>query len=95
MLRETTSRGLCGSVNHALVNTGGKGDCVKEGGGEDGLQHMTAAASTIPPLSVLRGSVHWGCDYATDLNIEVDPQRRRFVTTGSEIELKKKGFRYF
>jgi hypothetical protein len=21
--------------------------------------------------------VHWGCDYATTLNIEVDPQRRR------------------
>jgi hypothetical protein len=35
-------------------------------------------ASTIPPLSVWRGSVHWECDYATDLNIEVDPQRRRF-----------------
>jgi hypothetical protein len=23
-----------------------------------------------------RGSVHWGCHYATDLDIEVDPQRR-------------------
>jgi hypothetical protein len=22
-----------------------------------------------------RGSVHWGCYYATALNIEVDPQR--------------------
>jgi hypothetical protein len=25
-----------------------------------------------------RGSVHWGCYYATALDIEVDPQRRRF-----------------
>ena len=23
-----------------------------------------------------RGSVNWGCNYATALNIEVDPQRR-------------------
>ena len=25
-----------------------------------------------------RGRVQWGCEYATALNIEVDPQRRRF-----------------
>ncbi len=27
----------------------------------------------------VRGSVHWGCDCATALNFEVDPQRRRLV----------------
>ena len=56
-------RGLCGLVCPSSTSEhGGEGDCVKEGD-EKGSA---------------RGSVHWGCDYATSLDIEVDPQRRRF-----------------
>ena len=64
VLRETTSRGLCGLVCPSRTSErGGEGHCVKEGGGEEGSA---------------RGSVHWGCDYAIAVDIEVDPQRRRF-----------------
>jgi hypothetical protein len=40
-----------------------------------------------------RGSVHWGCDYATAINIEVrlwtvDPQRRRFGRRESDFALQ-------
>ena len=35
-----------------------------------------------------RGSVHRGCDYATPLNIEVDPQRRRFGRRESDFALQ-------
>ena len=46
---------------------GGEGDCVKEGGGGEGERKR----------EVFR-RVHWGCDYATAPDIEVDPQRRCF-----------------
>jgi hypothetical protein len=37
VLRETTSRGLCGLVCPSRTSERwGKGDCVKEGGGEEG-----------------------------------------------------------
>ena len=37
VLRETTSRGLCGLVFPSRTSErGGKGDCVKEGGGKEG-----------------------------------------------------------
>jgi hypothetical protein len=37
VLRETTSRGLCGLVCPSRTGErGGEGDCVKEGGGEEG-----------------------------------------------------------
>jgi hypothetical protein len=37
VLRETTSRGLCGLVCPSRTSErGGEGDCVKEGGGEEG-----------------------------------------------------------
>jgi hypothetical protein len=63
VLQETTGRSLCGLVCPSSTSEhGGEGDCVKEGD-EKGSA---------------RGSVHWGCDYATSLDIEVDPQRRRF-----------------
>jgi hypothetical protein len=48
---------------------------VKEGGGEEGEPGA-------------RGSVHWGCNYATVLNIEVDPQRRRFGRRESDWALQ-------
>ena len=36
VLRETTSRGLCGLVCPSRTSErGGEGDCVKEGGGEE------------------------------------------------------------
>ncbi len=31
----------------------------------------------------VRGSVHWGCYYATALDIEVDPQRCCFGTAAA------------
>jgi hypothetical protein len=38
VLRETTSRGLCGLVCPSRTGErGGEGDCVKEEGGEEGL----------------------------------------------------------
>ena len=39
MLREKTSRGLCGLVCPSRTSKrGGEGDCVKEGGGGEGVQ---------------------------------------------------------
>jgi hypothetical protein len=36
-----------------------------------------------------RGSVHWGCYYATALDIEVDPQRCRFGSRKSDFALHR------
>jgi hypothetical protein len=36
-----------------------------------------------------RGSVHWGCYYATALDIEVDPQRRRFGRSESDFAFQR------
>ena len=36
-----------------------------------------------------RGSVHWGCYYATALDIEVDPQRRCFGSRKSDFALQR------
>jgi hypothetical protein len=75
VLRETTSRGLCGLVCPSCTSErGGEGDCVKEGGGGEGERE--------------RGSVHWGCCYATALDIEVDPERRRFGCRESDFALQ-------
>jgi hypothetical protein len=65
VLRETTSRGPVWTILTITSRTserGGEGDCVKEG------EEKGSA----------RGSVHWGCFYATALDIEVDPERRCF-----------------
>ena len=44
MLRETTSRGLCGLVCPSHTSErGGEGDCVKEGGGEEGERERERA----------------------------------------------------
>ena len=44
MLRETTSRGLCGLVCPSHTNERvGEGYCVKEGGGEEGEREMERA----------------------------------------------------
>ena len=51
---------------------GGQGDCVKEGGGAEGECE----------------SVHWGCYYATSLDIEVDPQRCCFGSRKSDFALQ-------
>jgi hypothetical protein len=51
VLRETTSRGLCGLVCQSRTSEHDReGDCVKEGGGGEGES--------------ARGSVHWGCYHA-------------------------------
>jgi hypothetical protein len=75
VLRETTSRGRCGlGCPSRTSERGGEGDCVKEEGEEKGSA---------------RGSVHWGCYYATALDIEVDPQRRRFGCRESDCALQR------
>jgi hypothetical protein len=75
VLRETTSRGLCGLVCPSRTSErGGEGDCVKEEGEEKGSA---------------RGSVHWGSYYATSLDIEVDPQRRCFGCRESDYALQR------
>ena len=44
MLRETTSRGLCGLVCPSRTSErGGEGNCVKEGGGEEGERERERA----------------------------------------------------
>ena len=59
MLRETTSRGLCGLVCPSRTSErGGEGYCVKEGGGEEGESERERARK---------------CDYTTALDIQVDP----------------------
>ena len=59
MLRETTSRDLCGLVCPSRTSErGGEGNCVKEGGGEEGQRERKRAG---------------GCDYANRLNIQVPP----------------------
>jgi len=59
VLRDTTSRGLCGLVCPSRTSEhGGKGDCVKEGGEKKGSAGRR---------------VHWGGYYATALDVEVDP----------------------
>ena len=71
---ETTSRSLCGLVCPSRTSErGGEGDCVKEEGEEKGSA---------------RGSVHWGCYYATALDIEVDPQRCRLGSRKSDFALQ-------
>ena len=55
------------SAHHALANAGGREIVGKKEGEQKGSG---------------RGSVHWGCYYATALDIEVDPQRCVFITAG-------------
>jgi hypothetical protein len=44
VLRETTSRGLCGLVCPSRTSErGGEGDCVKEGGGKEGERERERA----------------------------------------------------
>jgi len=38
--------------------------------------------------ALARGSVNWGCDYATALNLEVDPQRRRLAAASPTLLFK-------
>jgi hypothetical protein len=46
VLRETTSRGLCGLVCPSRTSeSGGEGDCVKEGGEEEGKFERESALS--------------------------------------------------
>jgi hypothetical protein len=45
VLRETTSRGLCGlGCPSRTSERGGKGDCVKEGGGGEGRREVREGA---------------------------------------------------
>jgi hypothetical protein len=48
VLRETTSRGLCGLVCPSRTSErGGEGDCVKEGGGEEGKCERESALEQL------------------------------------------------
>jgi len=74
VLRETTSRGLCGRVCPSRTSERrGEGDCVKEGGGEEGERERERAL---------------GVRLRHSLNIEVDPQRRRFGRRESDFALQ-------
>ena len=69
MLRETTSRGLCGLVCPSRTSErGGKGYCVKERGGEG-----YCVKEGGEKKGSVRGSVQGRCDYTTALDIQVDP----------------------
>ena len=61
------------SAHHALVNAGDREIVGKKEGEEKGSA---------------RGSVHWGCCYATALDIEVDPQRCCFGSRQSDFALQ-------
>ena len=48
VLRETTSRGLCGLVCPSRTSErGGEGDCVKEGEGEEGERERERALGLL------------------------------------------------
>jgi hypothetical protein len=48
VLRETTSRGLCGLVGPSRTSEReGEGDCVKEGGGEEGERERERALGLL------------------------------------------------
>jgi hypothetical protein len=59
---------------YALVNTGEREIVCKKEGEKKGSA---------------RGSVHWGCYYDTTLDIEDDPQRRRFVRREADFALQR------
>ena len=61
------------SAHHALVNAR-ESEIVRKMEGEK--------------KGSARWSVHWECDYATALNIDVDPQRRRFGRRESDFALQ-------
>ena len=63
------------SAHHALVNAGGREIVGKKEGEQKGSA---------------RGSVHWGCYYATARDIEVDPQRCCFGSRQSPRQRKRK-----
>jgi hypothetical protein len=79
VLRETTSRGLCGLVcpSHTSEREGEE-DCVKEGGGGEGERERERALGLL-----------LCCCYATALDMEVDPQRRRFGCRESDFALQR------
>ena len=47
VLRDTTSRGLCGLVPSRTSQRGGEGDCVKEGGGGEGERERERALGLL------------------------------------------------
>jgi hypothetical protein len=75
VLRETTSRSLCGLVCPSRTRErGGEGDCVKEGGGGEGEREREHALGLL---------------LETALAIEVDPQRRCFGCRDSDFALQR------
>jgi hypothetical protein len=60
-------------AHHALGNVGGREIVGKKEGEQKGSA---------------RGSVHWGCYYATALDIEVDPQRCGLGSCQSDFALQ-------
>jgi hypothetical protein len=73
VLRETTSRGLCGLVCPSRTSErGGEGDCVKEGGGGEGERERERAMGRL----------------LCHIHFEVDPQRRYFGCRDSDFALQ-------
>jgi hypothetical protein len=61
VLRETTSRGLCGlDCPSRTSERGGEGDCVKEGGGEEGKCERERALERLRYYSPGHGLVSLG-----------------------------------
>jgi hypothetical protein len=78
VLRETTSRGLCGlGCPSRTSERGREGDCVKEGGGGEGKYERERALERLRYYSD-----------TTTLDIEVDPQRCRFGSRKTDFALR-------
>ena len=61
VLRETTSRGLCGLVCPSRTSDrGGEGDCVKEGGGGEGKCERERALELVPLVWVSNPKLQGG-----------------------------------
>jgi hypothetical protein len=77
VLRETTSRGLCGLICPSRTSErGGEGDCVKEGGGEEGKCERERALERlrVDPQRCRFGSRKSDC-WIKRQNVERSPAR--------------------
>jgi hypothetical protein len=72
VLQETMSRGRCGVVCPSRTSErGGEGDCVKEGGGEEGERGMVPQTSSPPrewEYNSFPNVNEGGKEYSNDLN---------------------------